>query len=59
MKRFLTTFKTDESGAVTVDFVVLTATLVLLGFLVLAVIGGAAEDHANWLKGTMTDMTTP
>lgn len=59
MKRFLTTFKKDESGAVTVDFVALTAALVILGFLIISILGGAAEDHANWVKDTLTGMTTP
>ena len=58
MQKFLNTFSKDESGAITVDFVVLTAALVLLGFLIMLSIGGAAEDHGIWLKDTMIDKVT-
>lgn len=59
MSRFLKDFFQDEHGAITVDFVVLTAAMVLLGLLIMAIVGGAAEDHANWLKDTMISKTTP
>ncbi|PVA05787.1 Flp family type IVb pilin [Thalassorhabdomicrobium marinisediminis] len=39
MLEMLKTFRADESGAVTVDWVVLTALVVGLGIAVLAVIG--------------------
>ena len=38
------TFKTDESGAVTVDWVVLTAAIVGLGMVVMQTVGGGIED---------------
>ncbi len=40
-------FKKDESGAVTVDWVVLTAALVLVGGVVVTAIRGGMEDLAN------------
>ena len=36
-------FKNDESGAVTVDWVVLTAAIVGLGIVVMNVVGGGIE----------------
>ena len=36
-------FKSDESGAVTVDWVVLTAAIVGLGIVVMNVVGGGIE----------------
>jgi Flp pilus assembly pilin Flp len=52
MKLFtlLKNFKNDESGAVTVDWVVLTAALVGLGLLVIGVVSqglGTAADSIN------------
>lgn len=44
-------FKNDESGAVTVDWVVLTGAIVGLGLLVTAPIGGA-------ITGASTDIAT-
>ena len=38
------TFKSDESGAVTVDWVVLTAAIVGLGMVVMTTVGGGIED---------------
>lgn len=40
-------FSSDESGAVTVDWVVLTAAIVGLGLAVLAVVGGGVENLSN------------
>jgi Flp pilus assembly pilin Flp len=37
-------FKSDESGAVTVDWVVLTAAIVGLGMVVMTTVGGGIED---------------
>ena len=41
---FFKTFKNDESGAVTVDWVVLTAAIVGLGMVVMTTVGGGIED---------------
>ncbi|RYH10707.1 Flp family type IVb pilin, partial [Tropicimonas sp. IMCC6043] len=46
MKLFnlIKSFRNDEDGAVTVDWVVLTAAIVGLGIATLAVISGGVED---------------
>ena len=46
MKLFnlLKSFQRDEDGAVTVDWVVLTAAIVGLGIAVLTTVGGATDD---------------
>lgn len=59
MMKFLNAFRKEEDGAVTVDWVVLTAALVVLGLLVLQAVGGGAEDLANDLGADMTAMVTP
>tara|TARA_B110000503_G_scaffold11167_1_gene15156 strand:+ start:522 stop:701 length:180 start_codon:yes stop_codon:yes gene_type:complete len=45
MLNFIKNFKNDESGAVTVDYVVLTAAIVLLG----AVVGASVKTGATTL----------
>ena len=40
-------FQNDEDGAVTVDWVVLTAAIVGLGIAVLTTVGGATDDYAD------------
>ena len=45
--RVFQNFLTDDDGAVTVDFVVLTAAICLLGFSVVTAFSGSAEDLAN------------
>jgi len=47
-------FKSDESGAVTVDWVVLTAAIVGLGVAVLAAVGSSTENLATAI-GTQID----
>ena len=47
MLKFIENFRKDEDGAVTVDFVVLTAAIVLLGLAVGAAISSGAQDLAN------------
>ena len=39
-------FAKDEDGAVTVDWVVLTAAIVGLGIAILTTVGGATDDYA-------------
>ena len=41
------TFKSDESGAVTVDWVVLTAAIVGLGMVVMTTVGGGVTGLAT------------
>ena len=43
----------DESGAVTVDFVVLTAAIVVLGLVVGTIIATGAESLANEVEDAM------
>ena len=47
----------DETGAVTVDWVVLTAALVGLGLAMMSVVSGGTEDLANDIKAEMTGYT--
>ena len=47
-------FRNDESGAVTVDWVVLTAAIVGLGIAVLTTVTGGVSDLAT---GVATDLT--
>ena len=47
-------FKSDESGAVTVDWVVLTAAIVGLGMVVMTTVGGGVEDLGDDI---VTDLT--
>ena len=59
MLKLFKKFSADESGAVTVDWVVLTAAIVGLGIAVLAAVsgemanvaGGIGDDMANQLNG--------
>jgi len=50
-------FAADESGAVTVDWVVLTAAVVGLGLAVLTLIKGKTKDLTNKIGSAMDDMT--
>ena len=47
MMNFLKNFKNDESGAVTVDWVVLTAAIVGLGLVVMTTVTGAVTAEAT------------
>lgn len=54
----LSTFKNfavDESGAVTVDWVVLTAALVGLGLAVISVVSGGMENLSNDIGQALAD----
>ncbi|WP_172297518.1 hypothetical protein [Pseudoruegeria sp. HB172150] len=52
-------FLDDESGAVTVDWVVLTAALIGLALAIMATIGGSAQDVADEIATTMTERGIP
>jgi Flp pilus assembly pilin Flp len=56
MTNFMNAFIADESGAVTVDWVVLTAALVGLGLAVMAVVSGGVEDLSNDIDGQLVGM---
>ena len=47
-------FRNDEDGAVTVDWVVLTAALVGLGIAVLAAVSTGLEDLSGDIEGELT-----
>ncbi len=52
-----TKFFNDESGAVTVDWVVLTAAVVGLGIAVLTSVSGGTTDLADTISGELSTMT--
>jgi Flp pilus assembly pilin Flp len=58
MLKFIEKFRNDEEGAVTVDFVVLTAAIVLLGLAVGAVVSRGAENLANEIEGALNSQGT-
>ena len=60
MLNTITKFVKSEDGAVTVDWVVLTAALVGLGLSVLAVVGSKATDQSDNLGSFIgnTELTT-
>jgi len=47
MRKFIKGFLFDDDGAVTVDFVVITAAICLLGFIVVGAFSGSTIDLAN------------
>jgi Flp pilus assembly pilin Flp len=51
------TFRSDESGAVTVDWVVLTAAIVGLGIVVMTTVGGGIENLAGNIVGELEETT--
>jgi Flp pilus assembly pilin Flp len=48
-------FKNDESGAVTVDWVVLTAALVGLGLAVIGVVSGGLETASDGIAASLNN----
>ena len=57
---FLYTFKSfanDEAGAVTVDWVVLTAAIVGLGLVVMKTVGGGVETLSTNVKTSVAGQT--
>jgi Flp pilus assembly pilin Flp len=55
MTALLKNFAKSESGAVTVDWVVLTAAIVGLGLAVMAVVSGGVEDLSSDINTTLTN----
>lgn len=51
-------FKKDEDGAVTVDWVVLTAAIVGLGIVVMNVVGGQLKSTATSLASNINSSVT-
>ena len=59
MLNFIKNFRNDEDGAVTVDFVVLTAALVILGLLVAGAISRGATTLAGGIETSLSDTVVP
>lgn len=53
MKKSLTAFLADEDGAVTVDWVVLTGSVVFLCLAIIVIVGGASENLGTRLSVRM------
>ncbi|WP_394181368.1 Flp family type IVb pilin [Yoonia maritima] len=56
MLNFIKNFRNDEDGAVTVDFVVLTAAIVILGLAVGTAVSRGAEGLANEIETALDNM---
>jgi len=57
MLNFIKNFRADEDGAVTVDWVVLTAAIVGLGLAVLASVRTGAESLADGIEANLVGTT--
>ena len=57
MFKLLNTFKRDEDGAVTVDWVVLTAAIVGLGMAVLLSVSGGTQTLADKISTNLAAQT--
>lgn len=55
MIKFIRNFTTNDSGAVTVDWVVLTAAITGLAAISYAIIQGGTEDLANDVEAALSD----
>ena len=58
MTNFMKNFFADEDGAVTVDWVVLTAAIVVLGLAVGGKVASGANTLANDVSGDLNAMVT-
>lgn len=60
MGNFFNRFRKDEDGAVTVDWVVLTAAIVGMGVVVITTVANGALDHSSGLNSHLlnADVTT-
>ena len=57
LNQFFRRFHRDESGAVTVDWVVLTAAIVGLGIVVVGTVGNGISNNSNSVGTMIGDMT--
>ena len=57
LQNFINKFFNDESGAVTVDWVVLTAAIVGLGMVVMTTVGGGIETLSDNIVTNMPSGT--
>lgn len=53
---YIKSFASNESGAVTVDWVVLTAALVGLGLAVMSVVSGGVENLSGDISTSLTNV---
>ncbi len=58
MLNFIKNFRNDEDGAVTVDFVVLTAAIVVLGLAVGTAVSNGATGLANNIRDSLLNQPT-
>ncbi len=58
MTNFIKNFRNDEDGAVTVDWVVLTAAIVGLGIAVLTTVGKGTVDRSTTLATDIGSVST-
>ena len=59
MLDFIKTFRADEDGAVTVDWVVLTAAIVGLGIAVILAVRTGTTDMASDIGSTLSNAAVP
>ncbi|KAA9010308.1 Flp family type IVb pilin [Histidinibacterium aquaticum] len=57
MQKFIKKFRRDEDGAVTVDWVVLTAAIVGLGVAVMGTVKGGVEDLGDKISSSLSSQT--
>jgi Flp pilus assembly pilin Flp len=57
MLNFIKNFRADEDGAVTVDWVVLTAAIVGLGIAVLTSVGTGTKNLSNKISSQLSAQT--
>ena len=57
LANLIKTFRNDEDGAVTVDWVVLTAAIVGLGIAVLASVSGGVTDLSGKIEDNLKDQS--
>ena len=57
MLKYLKSFRTDDDGAVTVDWVVLTAAIVGLAVALIAIIGAGATDKSTSVGAQLSTMS--
>ena len=57
MINFIKNFRNDEDGAVTVDWVVLTAAIVGLGVAAVSTVEGGVDSLASSISSGITDET--
>jgi len=57
MTAYIKNFAKSESGAVTVDWVVLTAAIVGLGLAVMAVVSGGVSNLSSNIEGQLSGQT--